>query len=91
MKSWVTIGLPKELKEKAKKLPGPDWYKFIYLHLGGLPFTYRMRSWGRHNPLPTILATALLLWLDWRWFGGIGFLLTGILLGHIWWGAKRTK
>ena len=87
---WVTMGLSISLKLKAQHLPGPNWYKFLYLRLGGLPFTYQMRCWSRHPPMPTMLGFALLLYLGYMWLGKTALLLTGILFGHVFWGGQRT-
>lgn len=94
---WVVRGLSPELREKALHLPGPWWYMWLYLRVGGIPFTYDMRAWGRHNPALAMLAIVALAYGGWRLLDinhVAGYAMTAIVYGlaaHIFWGGKRTK
>jgi len=96
--SWVTWGLSQELKEKAEHLPKPYWYMFIYLRLGGMPFTYQIRAWGRKHPALAMLAICILAYIGYRLLADTtilgGYVVTAITFGlaaHVFWGSKRTK
>jgi len=71
----------------TKKLPGPPFYKAIYMRFGGKPFTWVVRKFQKRSPLAVMLAFVLLgiiVALTGQWWGLL-WLIIGIVLGHFWW------
>ena len=72
-------------------------YPWLYKHIGGRPWTYITREATRKRPLEALfwaftLGNLFANLLPWKWelFAG-GFLAVGIVVGHIFWGGKRTR
>ena len=72
---------------KNGQLPGPSWYRWIYSHWGGKPWTWLVRDYQRKNPLLVMLAfmvLGIILAGTGQWWGLALFVL-GVVIGHFWW------
>lgn len=68
------------------------WYKFLWKHIGGRPWTYIIRDFYHEMPIPFIMIEAWVIWAinyfwDVHWWVWL-FISLGILLGHLFWSGK---
>lgn len=69
------------------------FYKWLWSHTTGRPFTYVIRDMRQNYPTPWMLGVMIVsaiighLWWSWGLLIAFGILLIGILWGHLWFGS----
>lgn len=70
-------------------------YEALYKRLGGRPFTHIAREGIQHRPLEWLMVFLFLgigigdLTSGTLFWTGLGFLVAGVVIGHIWWGGSN--
>lgn len=65
-------------------------YRAIWKTIGGRPWTFIMRDFSYQNPLLLLIGAftaGVFLGKFWHW-QSLGYILLGLLLGHLFWGTR---